>query len=75
MMDPKPVFRHIKHPAKVEEILAAARKVQKHWEELALDQGLDPASNVELQQSDAEVRVVISEQLSAVYAEGPGTWR
>ncbi|SDB18735.1 hypothetical protein SAMN05660653_00931 [Desulfonatronum thiosulfatophilum] len=75
MMDYDPVFRHIKHPAKKQEILDAAEKVRKHWEELALDQGLDPAKNVFLQEGDKEVRVVISEELSTVYREGPGSWR
>ena len=75
MMHLTPVFRHIKHPARLEEILEAAKKVHKHWEELALDQGLDPAKNVALQEGDKEVRVVISEELSAVYSEEPGSWR
>ncbi|GAB6060132.1 hypothetical protein [Desulfonatronum parangueonense] len=75
MIDYSPVFRHIKLPAKNQEILDAAEKVRKHWEELALDQGLDPAKNVFLQEGEKEVRVVISEELSTVYREGPGSWR
>jgi len=75
MMHLTPVFRHRKHPSGMEAIQAAAEKVKKHWEELALDQGLDPAKNVEFQENDKEIRVVISEQLSAVYSEEPGSWR
>jgi hypothetical protein len=75
MMHLTPVFRHIKHPDRLVAILEAAQKVQKHWQDLALDQGLDPAKNVVLQESEKEIRVMISEQLSAVYAEEPGTWR
>ena len=75
MMHLTSVFRHIKHSSGMETIHAAAEKVKNHWEELALDQGLDPAQNVELQESDKEIRVMISEQLSAVYSEEPGSWR
>lgn len=74
-MHPTPVFRHRKHQSGMEAIQAAAEKVRKHWEELALDQALDPAQNVHLQESDTEIRVVISEQLSAIYSEEPGSWR
>ncbi len=75
MIDHTPVFRHIKHPSRLEEILAAADKVKMHWEGLALDQGLDPARNVFLQDGEKEVRVMISEDLSLIYSEGPGSWR
>ena len=75
MMHLTPVFRQIKQQAAMEMIQAAAEKVKKHWEELALDQGLDPASNVQLLESDKEIRVVISEQLSDIYSEEPGSWR
>jgi len=51
-----------------------AKRAVKHWEELALDQGLDPVKNVRLDEQDGVYCVLISEDLDEIYRAGPGGW-
>lgn len=57
------------------DIRKAAEAVRSHWENVALDVGLDPAKNVEFQEGSKEVRVYISEEMDALFREEPGEWR
>lgn len=66
------VFRWRKSEGKEEEARETTAKVRKHWEEAALDQGLDPAKNVILQEFDHEIRVGISEEMDEDFSLGGG---
>jgi hypothetical protein len=61
---------HIKE-GKTEELLEAAEKIRKHWQEIALDVGLDPEKNVILEQDENEVRVAVSMEMDQYFSEGP----
>ncbi len=69
------VARWIKSAGNDESVRKAAENLRAHWMEAALDQGLDPAENVTLAESDREVRVGISEHMDMEFREGPGEWR
>lgn len=69
------VARWLKKPEALDEVRKAADVIRKHWEENALDQGLDPAKNVTVAEGDKEIRVGISEEMDEEFREGPGEWR
>ena len=69
------VARWLKKEGKEAEVKNTAAAIRKHWEEVALDQGLDPAKNVTIAESEKEIRVGISEEMDEVFREGPGEWR
>ena len=58
-----------------EAVRAKAQGVKKHFEELAVDEGLIPESNVILSEGDTEVHVAISEPFDSFLREAPGSWR
>ncbi|WP_043645841.1 hypothetical protein [Fundidesulfovibrio putealis] len=69
------VARWLKKPGNEAEIAAAAANVRAHWEQSALDQGLDPAKNVTQAEGDKELRVGISEEMDEEFREASGGWR
>jgi hypothetical protein len=69
------VARWLKKPGNEEQVREAARNIRKHWEEVALDQALDPAKNVTLAEGAKEIRVGISEEMDIEFREEPGEWR
>lgn len=69
------VARWLKKEDNEEDVKQAAEAIRKHWEEVALDQGLDPGKNVTIAESEKEIRVGISEEMDEVFREGPGEWR
>ncbi|MFW6324926.1 MAG: hypothetical protein ACOC0U_07685 [Desulfovibrionales bacterium] len=48
---------------------------KQHWEDVALDVGLDPVKNVRVWEGDKEVRIEISEEMDQVFREEAGTWK
>ena len=56
-------------------VKAKAQGVKKHFEELAMDEGLLPESNVMISEGDTEVHVAISEYFDTFLREAPGSWR
>lgn len=46
-----------------------------HLKDLALDVGLDPEANVQLNVNQDDVRVGVSEVMDAYLREAPGEWR
>jgi len=66
------IFRWRKKEGKELEAREITSKVREHWEELAQDQGLDPAKNVILQEFDKEIRVGISEEMDDDFSQGGG---
>jgi len=69
------VARWLKKPGNEAEIAAAAANVRNHWEQAALDQGLDPVRNVTQAEGDKEIRVGISEEMDEEFREASGGWR
>ncbi|WP_243439884.1 hypothetical protein [Fundidesulfovibrio soli] len=69
------VARWIKNTSNEAAVKQAAAGIRKHWEEVALDQGLDPAKNVTIAEGEKEIRVGISEEFDEEMREGPGEWR
>jgi hypothetical protein len=69
------VARWLKRSGQEEEIRLAAGQIRKHWEDVCLDVGFDPASNVTVAETDKEIRVGISEELDMNFREEPGEWR
>jgi len=69
------VARWLKKPDQLDAVRKAAENVRKHWEESALDQGLDPARNVTVAEGDKEIRVGISEEMDQEFREEPGDWQ
>lgn len=69
------VARWLKKESNEADVKPAAEAIRKHWEEVALDQGLDPAKNVTIAEGEKEIRVGISEEMDEVFREGPGEWR
>lgn len=69
------VARWPKKPDNRDEVKQAAQNIRAHWEQVALDEGLDPAMNVATAEGDKEIRVGISEEMDEIFREGPGEWR
>ncbi|KHK01554.1 hypothetical protein [Desulfovibrio sp. TomC] len=69
------VARWLKRPGQEAAITQAADHIRRHWEEVCLDVGYDPAKNVTVAENDKELRVGISEELDMTFREEPGEWR
>lgn len=69
------VARWLKRPGQEEALRQAAGHIRRHWEEVCLDVGFDPAKNVTMAESDKEIRVGVSEELDLSFREEPGEWR
>ncbi len=69
------VARWLKKEGNLEAVKKDAEAVSKHWQEVALDVGLDPEKNVTIAEGDKEVRVGISEEMDLKFREEPGEWR
>ena len=69
------VARWLVRPGREEAVRQAAENVRRHWQEVCLDVGFDPARNVTVAESDKEIRVGVSEDLDATFREEPGEWR
>ena len=69
------VARWLKRPGQEEALRQAAGHIRRHWEEVCLDVGFDPAINVTLAENDKEIRVGISEEVDRSFREEPGEWR
>lgn len=69
------VARWVKTPGTEAEVRQAAANIRKHWEEVGLDQGMDPAKNVTVAEGEKEIRVGISEEMDEIFREGPGEWK
>lgn len=69
------VARWLKKPGNEAEIKVAAENIRKHWQDVALDEGMDPDKNVTVAEGDKEIRVGISEEMDEEFREGPGEWR
>ncbi len=69
------VARWLKKKDNLEEIRKDADKIRTHWQEVALDIGLDPEKNVTVSESENEVRVGITEEMDMTFREQPGEWR
>ena len=69
------VGRWVKKEGKTDAARAAAESVKRHWEEVALDVGLDPAKNVSLAENEKMIVVGISEEMDMLFREGGGAWQ
>jgi hypothetical protein len=69
------VARWLRKAGNEAEVRQAAENVRNHWQESALDQGLDPAKNVTVAENEKEIRVGISEEMDAEFREASGGWR
>ncbi len=48
---------------------------QRHWQELALDIGLDPEKNVSVEDDGHKVLLYISKDMDIALSEEPGEWK
>jgi hypothetical protein len=55
-------------------VLDVVDKVQKHWEEVALDLGYDPKENINVEEGDQMFNISISEELDETMRKEPGDW-
>lgn len=69
------VGRWIKAGGNEAAVRAAAEALRKHWEEVALDVGFDPAKNVVLAEGDKMLAVGISEAMDMHFREEGGSWQ
>ncbi len=69
------VGRWVKTGGRAEEARASAEGIKKHWEEVCLDEGLDPAKNVVMAEGEKMFAVGISEQLDMLFREEGGSWQ
>jgi len=69
------VGRWVKKEGRTDEARIAAESVKRHWEEVALDVGLDPAENVSLAENEKMIAVGISEEMDTLFREGGGAWQ
>lgn len=47
----------------------------KHWQEVALDMGLDPEKNVAVEDEGQKVLLYISKDMDLALSEEPGEWK
>lgn len=52
----------------------AAELTRRHWQEIALDHGYNPETNVCLAERDGMVMVGLSEEMYEDFREGTGGW-
>ena len=48
---------------------------QRHWQEVALDIGLDPEKNVAVEDDGRKVLLYISKDMDLALSEEPGEWK
>ena len=60
-----------KDPDKRDQVMSEVAETVEHWEELALDVGLDPSKNVNLAEDEKEIRVGISQEMRSFYRGVP----
>jgi 1,2-phenylacetyl-CoA epoxidase catalytic subunit len=74
-MDWVVVTRYIKTDKNRDMVQQYLDRNREHWEEVALDVGLDPAKNVRVQEGEKEVRIEISEEMDLYFREEAGSWK
>jgi hypothetical protein len=75
VMDWVVVTRYIKTDKNRDMVQQYLDRNREHWEEVALDVGLDPAKNVRVQEGEKEVRIEISEAMDLYFREEAGSWK
>jgi GTP cyclohydrolase I len=55
-------------------VMDVVDKVQKQWEEVALDLGYDPKENINVEEGDQMINISISEELDETMRTEPGDW-
>lgn len=68
------VNRFFKTDKNREGVLESVDKVQKHWEEVALDLGYNPQENIHVEEGDKMYNISISEELDETMRSEPGDW-
>ncbi|MFW6236601.1 MAG: hypothetical protein ACOC24_07435 [Desulfovibrionales bacterium] len=69
------VTRYVKTEKNKDQVEQYLERNRKHWEDVALDVGLDPAKNVRVQESEKEARIEISEEMDQYFRESAGSWK
>jgi 1,2-phenylacetyl-CoA epoxidase catalytic subunit len=69
------VTRFIKSDRNRDMVEQYLQRNREHWEEVALDVGLDPEKNVQVQENDKEARIDISEEMDQLFREEAGSWK
>jgi hypothetical protein len=69
------VTRFIKTDKSRDMVKQHLERNREHWEEVALDVGLDPAKNVQVQENEQEARIEISEEMDQFFREEAGSWK
>ena len=69
------VTRYIKTEKNRDLVEQYLQRNREHWEEVALDVGLDPEKNVRVQSDDKEARIEISAEMDLYFREEAGSWK